>query len=146
MKFRAIVELGGKSATGIPVPDEVVSALGAGKKPPVKVSVGRHEYRTTVAVMGGRFMIPLSADNRTKAGVAAGDEIEVGIELDDAPREADVPQDLLEELARHPEAKQAFEAMSYSNKKRISLSVESAKTAETRQRRVRKAIEELEKG
>ncbi len=73
MRFRTTVELGGKTATGLEVPAEVVDALGAGKKPPVTVTIGTHRYRSTVAVMGGRYMLPLSAENRAAAGVAAGD-------------------------------------------------------------------------
>jgi hypothetical protein len=86
MRFHATVELGGKSATGIEVPPHVVEALGSGKRPAVTVTVGTHTYRTTVAVMGGRFLIPLSAENRTAAGVAAGDDVQVDVELDTQPR------------------------------------------------------------
>ena len=94
MRFHATIELGGKSATGVPVPDEVVAALGPGSRPAVLVSIGGHSYRTTVARMGGRFLVPLSADNRRAAGVAAGDDVEVEIEVDAAPREVTVPADL----------------------------------------------------
>lgn len=146
MKFRTTVELGGKTATGIEVPEEIVASLGTSKKPPVKVSIGGYTYRSTVAVMGGRFMIPLSAANRTGAGVAAGDEIEVELELDDEPREIDIPTDFAEALDRDPEAKSFFEKLSYSNKRRFVLSIEEAKTAETRQRRIDKAIGTLRAG
>ena len=87
MRFRATVELGGKTATGIEVPEDVVAALGSGNRPPVTVTIGGHTYRTTVARMGGRFLIPLSAENRTGAGVAAGDQVDVDIALDSGPRE-----------------------------------------------------------
>ena len=88
------VELGGKTATGIVVPEDVVAALGAGNRPPVTVTVGGHSYRTTVARMGERFLVPLSAENRTAAGVAAGDQVEVDIVLDGGSREVAVPGDL----------------------------------------------------
>lgn len=146
MKFRTIVELGGKTATGIQVPEEVVASLGTSKKPPVKVSIGSYTYRSTVAVMGGRFMIPLSAANRSGAGVAAGDEIEVELELDNEPREIVVPADFAEALDGDPEAKSFFEKLSYSNKGRFVLSIEDAKTAETRQRRIDKAVSSLRAG
>src|SRR5262245_18378231 len=94
MKFRTIVELGGKTATGLPVPDDVVAQLGAGKRAPVRVTIGGHTYRTTVASMGGRFLVPLSAEIPAAAGVAAGDDVDVDIALDDAPREVTVPDDL----------------------------------------------------
>ncbi len=143
MKFKTTVELAGKTATGLQVPEEVVADLGQGKKPAVRVTVGGHTYRTTVAVMGGKFMIPLSAENRTAAGVAAGDEVEVGIELDLEPREVEVPRDLLDALANEPDAQKAFEGLSYSNKRRIVLSLEEAKTEETRRKRIVKAISSL---
>src|ERR1044072_9995434 len=91
MKCRATVELAGKTATGIEVPEDVVAALGSGNRPPVTVTIGGHTYRTTVARMGGRFLIPLSAENRTGAGVAAGDQVDVDIALDSGPREGAVP-------------------------------------------------------
>ena len=72
MRFSTTVLLGGRTATGLVVPPEIVEALGAGKKPAVTVTVGGHTYRSTVAPRGGQFMIPLSAENRAAAGVAAG--------------------------------------------------------------------------
>ena len=104
MRFRAGVELGGATATGIPVPDHVVTALGRGRRPPVTVTVNGRSYRTTVAPTGGRFLVPLSAENRAAAGVAADDEIEVGIEPDTAPRTVEVPDDLAGALAADPDA------------------------------------------
>ena len=94
MRFRSVVQLEGKTATGFRVPPEVVAALGTGKRPPVRVTIGGHTYRSTVAAYGDVFMLPLSAENRMAAGVAAGDEIEVELELDTAPREVTVPADL----------------------------------------------------
>lgn len=82
MRFRTAVELGGKTATGMAVPADVVSALGAGKRPAVRITVGGHTHRTMVASMGGRFLVPLSADNRTAAGVAAGDDVDIDSQLD----------------------------------------------------------------
>src|ERR1700677_4985358 len=117
MKFRATVELGGKTATGIEVPDDVVAALGPGSRPPVTVTVGGHSYRTTAARMGGRFLIPLSAENRTAAGVAAGDEIDVNIEPDTAPRGVEVPADLAEALAKDEAAKTTFDALAFTHRK-----------------------------
>lgn len=143
MRFRSTVELGGKTATGIEVPAEVVTALGPSKRPAVRVTVGGHDYRTTVAPMGGKYWVPLSAENRAAAGVAAGDSIEVEIEVDEAPRVVEVPDDLSAALAADPVARAAFDALSYSNQRRHVVSVEGAKTAETRARRVAKVITEL---
>src|SRR4051794_3277541 len=94
MDFRATVVLAGRTATGIQVPDEVVTALGSGKRPAVVVRVGDHTYRTTVAPMGGAYWIPLAAEHRQAAGVQAEQEVDVAIELDGAPREVAVPDDL----------------------------------------------------
>ncbi len=112
MKFRATVELGGKTATGIEVPEKVVAALGSGSRPPVTVTVGGHSYRTTIARMGGRFLVPLSAENRTAAGVAAGDDVDVDIEPDTAPREVELPADLTEALTRDEAARATFDGLS----------------------------------
>lgn len=92
MRFQATIELGGKTATGIPVPDDVVAALGSGKRPRVRVTVGGHTYQTTVAPMGGRFFVPLSAENRDAARVAAGETVEVDMQLDSAEREVGSPR------------------------------------------------------
>ena len=94
MDFRATIILGGKTATGIPVPADVVEALGAGKRPPVVATVGGYTYRTTVAPYTGEYFIPLAAEHREAAGVTAGQEVDVRIELDTAPREVPVPDDL----------------------------------------------------
>ncbi|WIV57054.1 YdeI/OmpD-associated family protein [Amycolatopsis nalaikhensis] len=146
MKFRTTVLLGGKTATGLPVPDDVVEALGAGKKPAVTVTLGGHTYRTTVASRGGRFLVPLSAENREKAGVAAGDDVEVEIALDTAPRELEIPADLAAALAADETARARFETLSYSAKQRFVLPIGQAKTEETRQRRVAKVITDLRAG
>lgn len=146
MRFQTTVELGGKTATGLRVPPEVVAALGSGKKPAVTVTVGGHTYRSTVAVMGGAFFVPLSAENRTAAGVAAGDVIEVQVELDTAPRVVEVPTDLATALGAEPAARAAFDALNYSNQRRWVMSIDDAKTPETRQRRIDKAISSLHNG
>ena len=146
MKFQATVELNGKTATGIEVPPEVVAALGSSKKPAVAITINHYTYRSTVATMGGRYLIPVSADVRKSAGVAAGDQVEVGIELDAAPREVTVPADLQAALNHDEIARRYFESLSYSNKRRVVIPIEDAKTAETRQRRIDKTIGTLREG
>ena len=123
-----------------------MDALGPGKRPAVVVTVGPHTYRTTIASMGGRFLISLSAANREAAGVVGGDTVEVELELDSAPRTVEVPESLAAALQEHAAAAAAFEALSNSRKSRITLSVQDAKTEETRLRRVAKAIDDLESG
>lgn len=146
MRFRTTILRAGKTATGIRVPDEVVEALGTGKRPPVRVTINGFTYRSTVAVMGGTFLVGLSAENRAGAGVAGGDDVEVDIELDSAPRELTVPADLAEALDREPAARRFFDGLSYSKRQWHMLSVEGAKTDETRQRRIAKSVEMLRAG
>ena len=146
LTFRGTIDLAGKTATGIRVPAEIVEALGTSRKPAVRVTVGDYTYRTTVAVRGGEFKIPLSAENRDGAGVTAGDEVDVGIALDTEPREVTVPPDLAEALDREPEARQFFDGLTHSQKQWYVLPIEQAKAAETRERRITKAIGMLLEG
>lgn len=146
MRFRATVLLGGKNATGIPVPPEVVAALGTSKRLPVRVTIGGHTYRSTVAPYGGQFMLPLSAEHRTAAGVAAGDEVDVDIEVDTEVREVTVPADLRVAVAADPDARTFFDALSYTHRRAYVLWIEDAKRAETRQSRIAKAVDMLRDG
>jgi hypothetical protein len=146
MRFDATLEQSGRTATGIEVPAEVVDALGSGRKPAVTVTINGYTYRSTVASMGGRYMLPVSAEVRGETGVAAGDELAVDVELDTAPREVAVPDDLTAALDADADARRFFDGLTYSNKRRIVLSVEGAKTAETRTRRIEKAVASLRDG
>jgi len=146
VKFQATLQLNGKTATGIEVPPEIVEALGTGKRPAVTVTIGSYSYRSTVAPMGGKFYLPVSAEHRTAAGIAAGDAIEVELALDTAPREVEVPDDFAAAMAGDAAAKGFFESLSYSDRRRHVLAIAEAKTAETRQRRIVKAMELLRAG
>ncbi len=140
MRFRATLELGGKTATGIRVPAEVVGSLGSSKRPPVRVTINGHTYRSTVAVMGGEFMLGASAEIRKAAGVAAGDEVDVDMELDTEPREVTVPADFAEALDADADARRAFDGLSDSHRRRHVMAIDDARTPETRQRRIDKAV------
>jgi hypothetical protein len=146
LKFNAVLRLEGKTATGIQVPTGIVATLGSSKRPAVRVTLNSHTYRTTVAVYGEVFMIPVAAEHREAAGLAAGDEVEVTIELDTEPREVIVPPDFASALDRDPAAKKFFEGLSYSNKRRFVLSIEDAKSEETRRRRIEKSVTMLREG
>jgi hypothetical protein len=146
MKFRAKILLGGKTATGIEVPARIVESLGSSKRPAVRVTINGHTYRSTVAVMGGKFMLPLSAENRQGARVAAGDKVEVEVELDTAPRAVAVPPDFKAALARDARARRFFEGLSYSQQRWYVSWIESAKKDETRQRRLAEAVSRLRAG
>lgn len=146
IRLHVTLELAGKTATGFEMPPEAVSNLGAGKRPPVRVTIGRHTYRTTVGSRNGRYLIGVSAENRAAAGVFAGDEVDVTIELDTEPRETDVPDDFATALADAPAARRFFEGLSFSQKQWYVVGINDAKAPETRRRRIEKAIERLSEG
>jgi bacteriocin resistance YdeI/OmpD-like protein/uncharacterized protein DUF1905 len=146
MRFRGTLELHGKTATGISVPDDIVDALGAGKRPPVVAKIGGHTFRTTIAPMGGQYLLGVSADNRTAAGAKAGDELDVEIELDTVPREVTVPDDLAAAIGADQQASVTFESLSYTHRKEWVRWVEEAKKPETRQTRLAKTVEALREG
>lgn len=146
MRFRGVLELHGKTATGVEVPADVVEGLGSGKRPKVRVTVNGYTYRSSVAPMGGRFLLGFSAEVRAGAGVAAGDEVDIDLELDTEVRTVTVPDDLAAAFEAAPEARAAFEGLSYSARSRYVLAVEGAKTDETRQRRIAKTVDELRRG
>jgi Bacteriocin-protection, YdeI or OmpD-Associated/Domain of unknown function (DUF1905) len=146
MRFRTTIQQSSKTATGIRVPAEIVDGLGAGRRPKVRVTIRGYTYRSSVAVMGGVYMIGVSAETRAGAGIAGGDEVEVDLELDTAPREVTVSADFAEALDAEPSARRTFDALSYSNKSWHVLQIEGAKSDETRQRRIVKSVEVLREG
>lgn len=141
--FRTTLLLEGKTATGIKVPAELVASLGSHKRPPVRVTIGSYTYRSTVAAYGDVFMLPVSAENREAAGIKAGDEIEVTIELDTEPRTVEVPNDLAAALAEKPGTREAFDALSYTMRKEYVRQVETAKAQATRERRIAGIVAKL---
>lgn len=143
MRFHATVRLDGKTVTGIEVPADVLDGLGGGKRPKIVVTINGFSYPSSVGSMGGRSLIPVSAEVRKKAGIAAGDEIDVEVVPDTEPRAIVVPEDLAAALSAAPAARAAFERLSYSNQRRHVQAVEQAKTAETRQRRIGKVLSDL---
>lgn len=146
MKFRTTIARTGKNTTGIEVPPAVLDELGAGKRPPVAVTVNGYTYRTTVGQMDGVPMISLSAANRAAAGVEGGDEVDVEVSLDTAPRTVEVPADFAAALDAEPAARATFDALSNSNKSWHVLQITGAKTEETRQRRIAKQVSSLGEG
>lgn len=126
----------GKNVTGLPVPIQAVTALGTQKKPKVIVSLNGYSYRSTVAVFGAVFILPLSQEHREAARVHAGDKVEVTIELDLKPRIVEVPDDLRASLSRRVGALDAFNALSYTMRKEYVRQVNEAKAQVTRERRI----------
>jgi len=141
MRFETVMFLQGNN-TGIPVPTDVVEGLGGGKRAAVVVTVNGYTYRSTLAVMGGRHLIPFSSDKRAASGIGGGDAITVDLELDTAPRTVDVPADLAAALSA-ADARAAFDALSPSARKAHVTSVETAKAAETRTRRIAAIVSAL---
>ena len=146
MRFRAKVLLAGKTATGVEVPAKVVDGLGSTKRPLVRATINGYTYRSSVAPMGGTFMLGISEEVRNNAHVSAGDTIDVDVELDVQPRDVEVPPELAKALSRDAKAKKYFEGLSYSGKLRLVAPIANAKGAETRERNLAKAMQALKAG
>lgn len=139
-KFKtAITQAEGMDATGIVVPDAVVEKLASGKRPKVAVTLNGYTYRSTVAVMGRQFMLPLAKAHREAAGVKAGQKVEVTLELDAAPREVEIPKDFAAAL-RKAGLRAAFDKLAFTHRKEHVRAIEEAKAPETRARRIDKAL------
>lgn len=140
MRFRAELESTGTTTTGFEVPESMVQELGGGGHPKVTVIVNGHTFRTSVARMGGRYLLGLSAERRLAAGVRAGDVLDVDVELDTAPREVDLPEDLATALDADPVAKAFWHTLSYSKQQWYVVQVTGAKKPETRAARVARSV------
>lgn len=143
MRYTTALLLDGKSATGVAVPPGVVQALGGGTRIPVRVRIAGVDFASTVATVKGQTRIPVSVQIRAAAGIQAGDTLEVDVVRDDTPRTVEIPEDLQAALDQHPALRESFATLSYSNQRRLVLSVTEARTPETRQRRIGKVIAEL---
>jgi antitoxin component of MazEF toxin-antitoxin module len=146
VKLRATILQTGKTAAGIRIPAAVVTALGGSKRPAVRVTINGYTYRTSIATMGGNYMLPVSVQVRREAGVAGGDEVELQLELDTAPRKVEVSKDLAKALSGSRKAKAFFEGLAYSYQRWYVLWIESAKKVETRNARLAKAVTMLAEG
>ena len=145
MKFTTTIQGSGNKA-GIEVPEHIVSSLGAGRRPPVVVTINGKSYRSSIAVMGGKNMVGVSVANRELTGASAGETVEVELELDTEPRVIEVPEDLAEALDMEPEAKAFYATLNYSSQRRYVEPIAVAKTAETRSRRIMKVVTDLKAG
>lgn len=139
LKFSTILLQAKKTATGIQIPDEIIEQLGAGKKPAIKVTINNFTYRSTVAVMGGVFMVGVSSENRVGANIKGGDKINVTIELDTEERVVEVPNELQQFLDKNKEAKKYFDTLSNSKKKILTLPIFASKTEPTKLKNIEKA-------
>jgi Bacteriocin-protection, YdeI or OmpD-Associated/Domain of unknown function (DUF1905) len=141
-RFETTLEVEGCTATFFEVPLDVPAIFGRAR-PPVRVTVGGHTYRSTIAVYGGRYFLPLNRQNREAAGVAAGERITVELEADTEERTVDVPDELRKALDGDDEARTVFESLSYSHRKEYADWIVEAKREETRRRRVAETLERL---
>ncbi|GAB2476943.1 hypothetical protein GCM10027063_17480 [Promicromonospora xylanilytica] len=142
--FRTTLWPGGGNNVGIVVPEEVVRSFERGKRVPVTVTIdGGYTYRNTITSMGGQYLISFNSETRAATGRGAGDEVEVTLELDDAPRTVEVPDALAQVLATDTAAAEAWGQLSYSKQKAHAQSIDGAKTEETRARRLDKVLAEL---
>jgi Bacteriocin-protection, YdeI or OmpD-Associated/Domain of unknown function (DUF1905) len=141
-RVETTVQLEGRTATFLEVPLDVPALFGRARAP-VRITIGGHTYRSTIAVYGGRYYLPLNRENREAAGVSAGETVTVEIEADTEPRTVDVPDDLREALAADAPASDAFDALSYSHRKEYVEWISEAKRADTRARRIAKTLERL---
>ncbi len=146
IQFTASLQPRGPAAAVV-LDDSQVAAVGEGaKRFPVVATVNGYTWRTSVARMGGEFLLGLSKEVRQGAGVEAGDEVEVTVELDTAPREVEVPEALAAALAADPQAKASFDRLAFSHRKEYARWIAEAKQQETRQRRVQQALEMIRAG
>lgn len=145
IKFNTIIFQQGNN-TGIEVPEAVIEQLASGKRPAVHITLNRFSYRSTIGVMGGKYLIPLSAERRAAAGVKGGDQLEITLEPDTAPRVVDVPEELKKALSNNKKAEAFFNSLSYSGQLKYVLPISQAKTEETKQRRIEKAVNDLKAG
>ncbi|MGE5375203.1 MAG: YdeI/OmpD-associated family protein [Bacteroidota bacterium] len=143
--FHTTILQTGRNTAGIQVPEEVIDKLGAGRRPLVRVTIGKYTYRSAVAVMNGRYMVSLSSAHREAAGVQGGQKVDVTLEVDTEPRTVELPGDLQSALVSAG-ALEAFERSAPSMKKEYVRQVQEAKAAETRQRRIARIVEKLSAG
>jgi hypothetical protein len=143
VRLRLELRSGGGNTAGFLIPDAVVEALGGGRRPKVVVTIGPHTWRSSIANMGGEFMLGVSMENRAAAGVAAGEVLDVDVELDTAERTVDVPDDLAAELARDDALRATWDRWSFTRRKEAARLLVEAKKPETRTRRLEKVLADL---
>jgi hypothetical protein len=143
IRYHTTLERFGGNNTGIEVPEEILEALGRGRRVKVVATVNGYKYRTSVSPAMGRILMPFSSGHRAASGISGGDEIDVELAPDDAPREVEVPADLAAALEGKPEARAFFDGLSFTNQRLYTLWIEDAKKLETRAGRVAKAVEML---
>ena len=145
MKLRAKILQTGKTACGIEIPADVMAGLGPSRRPAVKATVNGYTYRSSIASMGGKYMLSVSEEVRKNSGVAGGDVVDISLELDTEVREVALPSDFAHALARDSRAKKFFDGLSYSKKLRLVTPID-VKNSDTRKRRIAETVAALREG
>ena len=146
VRFESAVVLHGTTATGIPVPPEVVEALGGGKRIKVVATIGDHSYRNSVVGRGDGFLLSFSAEHRAATGLEAGDPVTLDLVRDEAERTLELDDDFAAALSTNAAAQEFFDGLSYSQKRWFTLGLAEAKKPETRARRIEKYVGMLAEG
>lgn len=144
-RFEATVEARGRGGRVVVVPLDVPALFGK-VRAPVRGTVSGFPYRSRIMRYGGTYYLGLNRELREGARVDAGDRVAVEMELDDAPREVEVPGELARALGENPDARNSFDALSYTHRKEYARWIAEAKREETRRTRVEKAIAMLRDG
>ncbi len=142
MKFKAKVIPSG-NATAVEVPEKIAEGLGGGARPPIVVTINGHTWRSRIALMRGQRLVGISAANRAASGIAEGDLVAVDLELDAESRVVAEPPDLAKALKAAPKARAAFDRLPFGLRRKHVASIEEAKSAETRERRIAKLVETM---
>jgi hypothetical protein len=144
--FQVRVEDEGQMDAFIVLPEELVLSFGAGKRPPVRTTINGVDYPTRVAVYGGKYLVGIRKDVVRAANAQPGSLVDFTIELDQAPRDVEVPGDLEAALAASASARSRFDALSFTHRREYVRWITEAKRDETRRTRVEKAVRMLEQG
>lgn len=131
------------NATGVEVPDDVMQALGPKGRPPVTITINDHTWRSRVAAMRGKRLIGISAAHRAAAKISEGDIVEIDVAIDEAPREVAEPADLADALDDCPQARRSFDRLPFGLRQKHVKTIQEAKSAEVRERRIGKLIATL---
>ena len=134
-----------KTATMFRIPFDLKEAFGRAR-PPVKVTIRGHTWRTTPGVYDGVGYIVVNRSVKAATGVDAPDRVRVEMEIDTEPRTVRVPADLREALRADDAAWTAFQKLSFSHRREYVEWVGEAKRPDTRARRIAATVERAAEG
>ena len=141
-RFTVQLERVQKTATMFRVPFDLEEAFGRAR-PPVKVTIRGHTWRTTPGVYDGVGHIVVNREVKAATGVDAPERVRVELELDTEPRTVRVPADLRQALRADDAAWKAFSKLSFTHRREYVEWVDEAKRPETRARRIAATVERV---